>query len=76
LISIDRLHPAPAFAWVPSHVGVHGNEEADRLAKDGTTAAGVELQVPHEARAEYQLIDNHIMAMWQLEYSSGLTGAA
>jgi ribonuclease HI len=26
-----------AFQWVPSHVGIHGNETADLLAKKGVT---------------------------------------
>ena len=50
LASIDKLHPVPTFAWIPSHVRMRGNEEADRLAKDGTAAALVALHLPHEAK--------------------------
>ena len=34
---LNRLGKTVAFQWVPSHVGIHGNETADLLAKKGTT---------------------------------------
>ena len=48
----------------------------DRLAKEATIAAGDELRVAHEVRAEYLLIDDYITSLWQQQYSSSLTGAA
>ena len=76
LASIERLSPAPTFAWIPGHVGLQGNVEADMLAKDGTAAPEIELHVPQEVKAEYLMIDNHIKSLWQQEYSSSITGAA
>jgi len=34
---LNRQSKTVAFQWVPSHVGIHGNETADLLAKKGTT---------------------------------------
>jgi hypothetical protein len=34
---LNRQDKTRAFQWVPSHVGIHGNETADLLAKKGTT---------------------------------------
>ena len=34
---LNRHGKTVAFQWVPSHVGIHGNETTDLLAKKGTT---------------------------------------
>jgi len=34
---LNRLGKTVAFQWVPSHVGIHGNERANPLAKKGIT---------------------------------------
>jgi len=34
---LNRQGKTAAFQWVPSHIGIHGNETAYLLAKKGTT---------------------------------------
>jgi len=34
---LNRQGKTVAFQWVPSHIGIHGNETADLLAKKVTT---------------------------------------
>jgi len=33
---LNRQGKGVVYQWVPSHVGIHGNETADLLAKKGT----------------------------------------
>ena len=43
---MDMLNPPHTFMWIPSHVGIFGNEMADKLAKQGTARAAVDTQLP------------------------------
>ncbi len=44
------------FIWVPAHVGVKGNEEADRLAKQAVMDTSIEMTVSYN-RYEIFIID-------------------
>ena len=60
------------FCWVPSHVGISGNERADVAAKSATRLAHVTAaKVPHfDFRPR---IHDYIMGRWQ-DHWSGLQG--
>ena len=37
---LQSKHKRVQFCWVPSHVGVIGNEQVDKLAKEAAMAVG------------------------------------
>ena len=63
------------FSWIPSHVGIIGNEMADTLAKLATSKSQVEIDLPREVKDVYSDIDKHIVNTWQEEYNKSRTGA-
>ena len=76
LSDISRQQTNVLFAWVPSHVGIQGNEIVDKLAKLATTKPNTDLNIPLELKEAYALIDEHIMKKWQMQWSRGSTGRA
>ena len=67
LISLRRLwfkNVYVMFLWVPSHIGILGNEKADRSAAKALHHKNV-YQLPLELRDIYAIIDIHILKLWQ-----------
>ena len=57
-----------SFLWIPSHVGIEGNEMADELAKAGLSYENIkDLKVP---QSDYkQIITQHFQSKWQASWS-------
>ena len=56
----------PVFVWTKAHVGSHGNEKADKLAKAGTLKEEV-LDVGRPACEAKNAIDEYILSLWKQE---------
>jgi len=60
--------------WIPSHVNIRGNDEADNLARQGSTR--VDVHLPREMKEEYVNINEYCQKLWQEEYNASKTGQA
>ena len=55
------------FCWLPSHIGISGNEEADKAAKDALSLEILPYRLPFNDFKP--LINNFIKNVWQLSWS-------
>jgi len=62
------------FVWIPSHVGIKGNEIADSKCKDATSHSTVNIEVSMELKDAYIDMDKYIEALWQKDYDNKTTG--
>ncbi|XP_076060332.1 uncharacterized protein LOC143036661 [Oratosquilla oratoria] len=71
LTEADRLGVLLQFQWIPSHVGLHGNEMADNAAKLSASSPedGV-IPLQPSANDIFRKIDLAAWDLWKLEYHS------
>ena len=62
---IHRKGGQVTFFWVPAHVGLQGNERADKLAKRALKANRVEMQVSISKAEVKSVIKEKIYKKWQ-----------
>lgn len=62
------------FCWVPSHIGVSGNEVADKLAKEALNKQEVEVHVPLGKREAKSILNEKLINKWQIRWDNSNTG--
>ena len=72
--SINAAGTITRFHWIPSHVGLNGNERADKLAKDALDHPVVEIKVTKESLEIHKQIDDISKARWQQHWDDGFVG--
>ncbi|KAJ8039096.1 hypothetical protein HOLleu_16714 [Holothuria leucospilota] len=66
--SLVRLQKSVVLAWVPSQVGIRGNEKVDAIAKEALQMDVTTLYIPH---TNYRLqINCYIKSKWQELWNS------
>ncbi|MEE8152293.1 MAG: ribonuclease H family protein, partial [candidate division NC10 bacterium] len=55
------------FCWIPSHIGIKGNEAADKAAKDGLDKAVTQMSIPYTDYKMY--ITRLVRFKWQGEWA-------
>ena len=69
LTSLDRVGKSVVFCWIPSHMGIAGNERADEAAKRASLAECSRF-LPLPARDSLALCSSYIRANWQIEWET------
>jgi len=60
------------LVWIPSHIGLYGNERADGLAKSALSMPNVEVDIPAEPGTLHQKIEDRAYKKWQKQWDDGI----
>ncbi len=62
------------FCWVPAHIGIVGNETADKIAKKTLKKNSVDVKVPLGRNEIKSVINRKIIRIWQQRWENSSKG--
>ena len=62
------------YCWIPSHVGISGNEVVDTLAKESLSMDSISCVIPKGFKDIYPVIDKLFLRKWQEKWNIDRTG--
>ena len=71
---VDNINVKVALTWIPSHLGIIGNETVDQLAQSAATNDITSVATPFELKEINTIIQNFIIRKWQDLWQSSYTG--
>jgi len=72
---VSKYSKNVTFVWLPSHIGIKGNELADKLANLSTINQCIEVDIGLELSEAYNLVDRYIIGKWQQMWEADPTGS-
>lgn len=76
ILKLQHINTKINFKWVKSHIGIRGNEEVDKLAKQATKAsADTKIKFwPYPLSHLKRRLKHNLLEAWQLEWDYADTG--
>ena len=71
---VNSIENDITITWIPSHVGIKGNEMADRIAQHAITNENVQVEVGLELKEINYCILQYINEKWQHIWTTSATG--
>uniref|UniRef100_A0A3B5Q0T1 Reverse transcriptase domain-containing protein n=1 Tax=Xiphophorus maculatus TaxID=8083 RepID=A0A3B5Q0T1_XIPMA len=62
------------FTWIPSHIGLRGNELADKYAKLASKYSDIDILVPFSREEIKSIIKQKVKERWQRQWEEDRTG--
>lgn len=74
LYRIQMMGLTVVFLWVPAHIGIKGNERADKKAKEGSKNCNIDIKVGFSKSEVKSLIKLRLRERWQKQWEEERKG--